>query len=66
MNVLLIIYVSIVFIITFGLRAILLIEKIEKPSSLVIFIFSVFWPLILSIYILKFIYENIKSAILRI
>ena len=66
MSILLIIYIVIVFILTFGIRAILLVEKIEKPSLLVIFIFSVFWPLILSIYILKFIYENIKSAILRI
>ena len=66
MNVLLIIYVSIVFIITFGLRAILLIEKIEKPSSLVIFIFGLLWPVILLGYILNLIYRAIKNIIIHL
>lgn len=66
MNVLLIIYVSIVFIITFGLRVILLIEKIEKPSLLVLFIFGLLWPIILLGYILNLIYKVIKNVIIHL
>ena len=66
MNVLLIIYVSIVFIITFGLRAILLIEKIEKPRLLVIFIFGLLWPVILLGYTLNLIYRAIKNIIIHL
>jgi len=64
--ILLIIYISILLLITFGTKVILKIEKIEKPSLLVLFIFGLLWPLIISIYLIVFIYKNIKNLILHI
>ena len=64
--ILLIIYVSIFILITFGIKSILKIEKIEKPGFSILFTIGLFWPILLAIYIIWFIYKNIKSAILRI
>ena len=64
--ILLIIYVSILLLIVFGVRAVLKAEKIDKPSLPVLIIIGLLWPILLTVYIIWFIYKNIKNAILRI
>lgn len=64
--ILLIIYISIMLLITFGVKSILKAEKIEKPNLLILSIVGLLWPILLVFYIIGFIYDRIKSAILRI
>ncbi len=64
--ILLIIYISIMLLITFGVKSILKAEKIEKPSLPILSIIGLLWPILLVFYIIGFIYEHIKNAILRI
>jgi hypothetical protein len=53
-------------LITFGVKSILKAEKIEKPSLPILSIIGLLWPILLVFYIIGFIYEHIKNAILRI